>query len=165
MITFNKSEQNRIVVTLTENSTVSNPVYLFEFKNQQSGLSYYFIAPDVSAYKQRYNEFYVTETTNADTIDAEVELGNEGFYDYNVYQTNLVQPINFYNRVISDNGNFESYTCWLNELNQLQGITTANDAIQYITKLVETGLVWVVPSASTQTDYEPQPSQTIIYNG
>lgn len=126
-----------MTVTLTENSTVSNPIYLFLFKNQQSGVDYYFISTDISAYKERYNQFDVTEKTNPDTLNGEVSLGHEGFYDYIIYQTSLVNTT---------------------------GLTTAADAVQYITKTVELGLVWVIPDAVVTTDYEPETTNTIIYN-
>jgi hypothetical protein len=136
MIRINKGETNTVTVTLFENSTVANPIYLFQFVNQQSQVSYYFIATDTSAYLTRYNRFEVTETTNPDTLDGEVELEHEGFYDYYVFQTDL-----------------ENTT----------GLTNASEAVENIVKQVETGLVWVVPAEQVTHTYTPQASQTIIY--
>ena len=136
MINFRKSYTNKVTVTLTENATVNNPIYLFLFKNQQSGVDYYFIAADTSAFKERYNQFYVTEKVNPDSLNGEVSLGHEGFYDYIVYQTSL---------------------------SNTTGLTTAADAVQYITKTVELGLVWVIPDAVITTDYNPSTTNTIIY--
>lgn len=123
-------------MTLTENSTVSNPIYLFLFINQQNNQKYYFIASDTSAFKQRFNQFSINETPNSDTLNGEVSLGNEGFYDYAIYETDLTST---------------------------SGLTNAEDAVSHIVKSVEVGLVWVVPVADTNTQYSPQASNTIVY--
>jgi hypothetical protein len=164
VIEFRKTYTNTVTVTLTENATISNPIYLFLFKNQQSGVNYYFIATDTSAFKQRYNQFQVIEKANANTLNGEVSLDNEGFYDYTIYQTSIVNPTEFRTRVLSDNGTFEAYTCYEQTILDLYGITTASDAVQYITKTLEVGLVWVVPDELQTTDYNPLSTTTIIYN-
>ena len=138
MIKFTKSSVNNVIVTLTENSTVSNPYYLFMFTNQQTNVDYYFIATDISIYKDRYNSFMVTEKTSPNTLIGQVSLGNEGFYNYIIYQTSLTS---------------------------LSGLTTANDAIPFITKSVEYGLVWVVTATEIINRYNPTSDTTIVYNG
>lgn len=137
MIRFNKGAVNNVVVTLTENSTAANPIYLFLFTNQQSNVNYFFIATDTSQYKERYNQFSVTEKMGANTLNGEVDLGNEGFYNYTVYQTSL---------------------------SSLSGLTTAADAVDYIVKTVEVGLVWVVPVATSNTKYTPQSNTSVVYS-
>jgi hypothetical protein len=137
VIEFRKTYTNTVTVTLTENATISNPIYLFLFKNQQSGVNYYFIATDTSAFKQRYNQFQVIEKTNANTLNGEVSLDNEGFYDYTIYQTSLANTT---------------------------GLANALAAVPFITKTVEVGLVWVVPEELQTTDYNPLSTTTIIYN-
>jgi hypothetical protein len=137
VIEFRKTYTNTVTVTLTENSTISNPIYLFLFKNQQSSVNYYFIATDTSAFKQRYNQFQVIEKTNANTLNGEVSLNNEGFYDYTIYQTSLANTT---------------------------GLANALAAVPFITKTVEVGLVWVVPDELQTTDYNPLSTTTIIYN-
>lgn len=137
MIEFRKTYTNTVTVTLTENATISNPIYLFLFKNQQSGVNYYFIATDTSAFKQRYNQFQVIEKANANTLNGEVSLDNEGFYDYTIYQTSLANTT---------------------------GLANALAAVPFITKTVEVGLVWVVPDELQTTDYNPLSTTTIIYN-
>lgn len=138
MIKFTKGNVNNVIVTLTENSTVSNPYYLFMFTNQQTNVDYYFIATDNSSYKERYNLFTVIEKTSPNTLAGEVSLGNEGFYNYVVYQTSLTS---------------------------LSGLTTANDAIPFISSAVEYGLVWVVTSTEIINRYSPTSDTTIVYNG
>jgi hypothetical protein len=138
MIRFEKSAVNDVVVTLYENSTVTSPIYLFKFTNQQTNVDYYFIAEDISAYITRYNRFEVEEVEDADTLNGEVTLGNEGFYNYTVYQTTLPNT---------------------------DGLTTAADAVPYILKEVENGLVWVELPTQTTITYTPPVNTTIVYNG
>ena len=136
MIRFVKGAVNDVVVTLYENSTVINPIYLFEFRSQQSNVHYYFIATDISDYITRYNRFEVEEVEGADTLNGEVELGKEGYYDYTVYQTTLLGT---------------------------SGLTTAADAVPYILKTVEAGLVFVeLPEVETIT-YTPTEKTVYIY--
>ena len=137
MIRFIKNTTNTVVVTLTENSTVTNPYYLFQFTNQTSNVDYYFIGTDESSFKERYNEFSITERDLANTLAGQVELGEEGFYDYIVYQTNL---------------------------STLSGLTTAADAVSNITKSVEYGKVWVVPANEAATVYTGNEDTLVVYN-
>jgi hypothetical protein len=117
VIRFLKNSTNNVVVTLTENSTVTNPIYLFMFTNQTSNVPYYFISTDTSSYKTRYNKFSVVEKLGANTLNGEVTLGFNGYYNYTVYQTSLANTV---------------------------GLTTAADAVPFITKSVEVGVVDVV---------------------
>jgi hypothetical protein len=137
VIRFKKYKQNTIVVTLTENSTVTNPYYLFQFTNQTSNVDYYFIATDESNYKERYNEFTVTERDTPNTLNGQVELGDEGFYNYTIYQTSLIN---------------------------LSGLTNAEDAVNSIVKSVEKGKVWVVPSTDANYTYTGVDTTAIVYN-
>jgi len=136
MITINKGQSNNIVVTLRENSTVINPIYLFMFRNQQTQVNYYFISTDISNFKNRFNKFLLVEKTNPNTLSGEVELGNEGFYDYEIYQTNL---------------------------SSTSGLTNASQAIPNIVKTVEYGLVWVTLESEVLDIYNPQTTTTIAY--
>ena len=134
MIQFQKGQSNTLTLTLTENSTLTNPIYLFQFNNQQTNVDYYFIANDTSQYKQRYNEFEIAHGT--DTLNGEIELGNEGFYNYYVYETNLATT---------------------------SGLTNAEDAVPYIIGQVENGLVWVLPEADAIIKYEPDDDTSVVY--
>ncbi len=137
MIRFEKYATNNVVVTLTENSTLTNPYYLFQFTNQTSNVDYYFIATDVSLYKERYNEFSVTERDTPNTLAGEVELGDTGFYNYTIYQTTLTT---------------------------LSGLTNAIQAVSSATLEVEKGKVWVVPSSDSNFTYQLQDDTAIVYN-
>jgi hypothetical protein len=130
---------NIVVVTLTEKSTLPNPIYLFKFVNQTSNVAYWFIASDTSQFKERYNKFFVLEsvyTTPIDTLSGAIELGLQGLYDYEIYQTTLTN---------------------------LDGLDSAVDAIPFIDKTVEVGLVDVVFAAENITKYQVETETNIVY--
>jgi hypothetical protein len=137
VIRFEKYTTNKVVVTLTENSTATNPFYLFQFTNQTSNVDYYFIATDLSTHKERFNEFSVTERDTPNTLAGQVELGDTGFYNYTIYQTSL---------------------------STLSGLTNASQAVNSIVKEVEKGKVWVVPSVDANYIYNGQDTTAIVYN-
>jgi hypothetical protein len=62
MINLTKSESNTVILTLTENETLTSPNYLFRFTNRTTGTDVTFVktnASDSSAYKYRFNQFTV----------------------------------------------------------------------------------------------------------
>ncbi len=139
MLRFLKNNTNIITVTLTEKSTLPNPIYLFKFVNQTSNVSYWFISEDTSQFKQRYNQFIVIELENVsppETLIGYIELGLEGRYDYEIYQTTLTN---------------------------LDGLDSAIDAIPFIDKTVEVGLVDVVFAAENITKYQVETETNIVY--
>ena len=163
MVILNQGANN-VILTLTEKVTISNPVFLFALSSIQTNATVYFIAQDSSQYKERYNIFIWNVKTNPNNFAGEFNLPIEGLYSYQVYQTSIVNPTEFRTRVLSDNGTFEAYTCYEQTILDLYGLTTASDAVQYITKTLEVGLVWVVPDELQTTDYNPLSTTTIIYN-
>ena len=86
MIIINKNSTNTVVLTLSEKTTLTNAVYLFEVINDSSNESKYFIAEDISTNKIRYNEFNFIENATEDLLNGTFELGLSGFYTYNVYE-------------------------------------------------------------------------------
>jgi hypothetical protein len=134
-----KNNDNAITVTLTEKSTLPNPIYLFKFVNQTSNVAYWFISQDTSLFKQRYNRFQLLETVDINpinTLNGSVTLGFEGRYDYEIYQTTLTN---------------------------LDGLDSAEDAIPFIDKTVEVGLVDVVFAAENITKYQVETETNIVY--
>jgi hypothetical protein len=81
MIYIEQGELNNIVLTLTESTTISNPVYLFKFTWEltDSISPIYWVGTDLSAYPQRYNLFELEEGT-----DATFRIGQ---YKYEVYES------------------------------------------------------------------------------
>jgi len=77
MLQINKAESKNWYLTLTEKTTIVNPTYLFSLKHRLTAVEYNFILTDTSSYKERYNEFAITEGTTV-TLDA-------GEYEYKIY--------------------------------------------------------------------------------
>lgn len=125
-----------IVVTLYENSTVTNPIYLFELVNQQSNIKYYFISTDTSTNVTRYNRFKLIEKPEPDTLNGELDLEAAGYYNYTVYQTDLLN---------------------------LDGLTEASEAVPNIVKTVEVGLCFVEFNPIANITYSPESNTNIVY--
>jgi hypothetical protein len=134
-----KNNDNAITVTLTEKSTLPNPIYLFKFTNQTSNVAYWFISEDTSQFKERYNKFVLIEGdyfTPLDSLEGKIEIGLQGLYDYEVYQTTLLD---------------------------ISTLDSAIDAIPFIDKTVEVGLVDVVFAAENITKYQVETETNIVY--
>jgi hypothetical protein len=86
MIWILQGQANIIAVTLTEKCTLESPVFLFRFVNDESQVEYTFIAPDVSDFPTRYNQFSIVETESPDTLHGEVHLPDADFYHYFIYE-------------------------------------------------------------------------------
>lgn len=84
------SINSNIALTLTENVTIQDPVFLFEFINESSGKKHYVVSSDTSTYKERYNLFTIEEGVN-DQLNGKVVLGALGGYRYNVYEQATAQ--------------------------------------------------------------------------
>lgn len=87
MIKITRGQANVVVITLKEKTTLTNPKYLFVFKNDQTNVEAKFIAADTSTYPDRYNKFTITEkTTSPNPLTGEVTLSLDGFYTYTIYE-------------------------------------------------------------------------------
>jgi hypothetical protein len=83
MLLITKGESKNWYLTLTEKVTIANPKFLFSFKNRVTEVETNVLITDISAYKERYNKFAVTEGTTFN-LDC-------GEYNYFVYaQTSSV---------------------------------------------------------------------------
>lgn len=81
-----QGQANIVTLTLTEEVTLSSPVFLFEFIYKQTKEKFYCIAADTSSYTYRYNKFTITESSTAAPLTGTVTLSKAGFYTYNVYE-------------------------------------------------------------------------------
>jgi len=81
MIYIEQATFNDIVLTLTENATLVNPYWLFEFENEYNTESQpiYWTMSDQSAYPERYNLFQLIEGVDVNLI--------KGQYFYKVYES------------------------------------------------------------------------------
>lgn len=69
-----------MVVTVTQNSELSNPEYLFSFTHIFSKENVTFIPTDISTHKSRYDEFYFVEGSGA----GQIKFPYEGQYLYSI---------------------------------------------------------------------------------
>ena len=86
MILINKNTTNKVILTLSEKTTLTNAVYLFEVTNDMSNAVKCFIAADISTNKLRYNEFEFIENVTENLLNGTFSLTLSGFYKYNVYE-------------------------------------------------------------------------------
>ena len=87
MIQIVKGSVNSIALTLTEKSTLTNPVYLFVFQSDETRDLYKCISTDTSSHTGRYNLFAIAETVdNPDALAGEITLPIVGFYKYTIYE-------------------------------------------------------------------------------
>jgi hypothetical protein len=86
MIRLEQDTINKVVVTLREFTTISNPFYLFEFISDDTNDSKIFTGADISTNVNRYNEFNIELTTSTeDLLNSVIKLPLKGFYTYNIY--------------------------------------------------------------------------------
>jgi len=130
-----------IILTLTENKVGTSNYYLLECTNQVTNdVSYSIISNDLSVYKERYNEFDMLfdSDNSAKGLDNHIYLPYSGFYTYVVMETTLT-------------------------LAQYNSLTKAEDALNYLLGQLETGLLWLKPTAQNNTEYNPTDSTTFVY--
>lgn len=96
---------NEVILTLTEKVTISNPLFLFALNSIQTNDTIYFMANDTSQYKERYNKFTWTVTSDPDYNDGEFNLPVEGLYTYTAYQLSEPSLTPPENAVILEVGN------------------------------------------------------------
>jgi len=89
MIKLNKDSGNRVVVTASENVTLTgNTYFLFEVISDDTKQSKFFTGEDISLNTCRYNEFnvIVTGDTFENLTASTINLDLNGYYKYNIYQ-------------------------------------------------------------------------------
>jgi hypothetical protein len=86
MIVLNKNQLNTVILRLTGISSLPDPNYLFEFKNDINSSITYFTAPDLSTFGCAYNRFEITEAPVAIPLSGTANLLS-GMYTYNIYES------------------------------------------------------------------------------
>jgi hypothetical protein len=82
MLIIKTNQRNSLVVTVSQNSTISNPEWLFSFTHIFSKQQVRFIPTDISVSKSRYDEFEFIEGQGA----GQIAFPYEGLYSYAIYQ-------------------------------------------------------------------------------
>lgn len=86
MILIHKNTTNYTILTLSEKTTLTNAVYLFEVTNDVTNDVIYFIAPDTSGNKERYNKITIIESSTELPLVGQITFPTLGSYKYNVYE-------------------------------------------------------------------------------
>jgi len=89
MIFITKGQSNKVVLTLSENVTLTpTPFYIFIFTNSSTLAEVIFIAADTSLAPDRYNLFTIVEqSTGLDPTAGIVELNPAGQWIGEIYES------------------------------------------------------------------------------
>jgi hypothetical protein len=90
MIQLTKGQTQNIILTLTEKQTLTSPNYLFIFENRSTNTDVKFVKlnnTDISAYKERYNEFTIV-------VNSHFNTSLNGQYTYSVYEQESSSNLN-----------------------------------------------------------------------
>ena len=82
MIRLTKGQTENIILTLTEKQLLTSPNYLFIFENRSTNTEIKFVRlnnTDISAYKERYNEFTIV-------VNSFFNTALNGQYTYSIYE-------------------------------------------------------------------------------
>jgi len=82
MLIIKTKQRNSLVVTVSQNSTIPNPEWLFSFTHIFSKQQVRFIPTDISTSRSRYDEFEFIEGQGV----GEIPFPYEGLYNYAIYQ-------------------------------------------------------------------------------
>lgn len=82
MLIIKTNQSNTLVVTVSQNSELTNPEYLFAFTHIFSKQQITFIPTDISTHKVRYDEFSFVEGSGV----GEVNFPYQGLYLYAIYE-------------------------------------------------------------------------------
>jgi len=82
MLIIKTAQRNSLVVTVSQNSTIPNPEWLFSFTHIFSKQQVRFIPTDISVSRSRYDEFEFIEGQGA----GEIAFPFEGQYNYSISQ-------------------------------------------------------------------------------
>jgi hypothetical protein len=77
-----KGQTQNIILTLTEKQLLASPNYLFIFENRSTNTDIKFVRlnnTDISAYKERYNEFTIV-------VNSFFNTALNGQYTYSIYE-------------------------------------------------------------------------------
>ena len=87
MLVINKNSNNTLILTLTEKVTIASPTFLFKLTNDLTRESVLFLSANLSAYKDRYDKFLITETSGTINVSSGViNLNPTGFWKYQIFE-------------------------------------------------------------------------------
>lgn len=90
MIYLQKGQTNKVVLTLSEKATLTNPNWLFVFKSRISNEIIKFVilgSSDLSSYKERFNSFNIVTNTYFNSKTS-------GEWSYTIYEQTSTSNVN-----------------------------------------------------------------------
>jgi hypothetical protein len=90
VIRLTKGQTQNIILTLTEKQLLTSPNYLFIFENRSTNTEIKFVRlnnTDISAYKERYNEFTIV-------VNSFFNTALNGQYTYTIYEQASTSNLN-----------------------------------------------------------------------
>ena len=90
VIRLTKGQTQNIILTLTEKQILTSPNYLFIFENRSTNTEIKFVRlnnTDISAYKDRYNEFSIV-------VNSFFNTALNGQYTYTIYEQASTSNLN-----------------------------------------------------------------------
>jgi hypothetical protein len=90
VIRLTKGQTQNIILTLTEKQLLTSPNYLFIFENRSTNTDIKFVRlnnTDISAYKERYNEFTIV-------VNSFFNTALNGQYTYTIYEQASASNLN-----------------------------------------------------------------------
>lgn len=139
MIRLTQETAQNIYVTLTENKVGTSDYYLMKCTNQVTNdTSYTILFGDNSEFIERFNTFLIFLDVNNTNkgLNNSLYLTYSGFYTYVIFETELTE---------------ETYN----------NLSSADEAAG--TTQLETGLLYLIPTAQNNTEYNPTDSTTYVY--
>lgn len=121
MVQLTKGVTQFIYITLTEKQTLTNPNYLFVFKNRSTNNEVKFVllnAADLSLFKERYNKFSIK-------TDKYFSSKPKGQYSYSVYEQTSTS-----NTDTAGLNELESGIMWLNDAENVYTEYQTNDTFK-----------------------------------
>lgn len=95
MITLKKNTiNNNVVFTLSENSKIIDPIFIFVLFHDLSHEYVIFSSDDLSPFNCRYNRFTIEESNTIDLMNGIISLSYTGYWSYKVFETNILSDIN-----------------------------------------------------------------------
>ncbi len=87
MLLVNRGQNNTLIMTLAEKTTLTSPYYLMRLVNDTTrAVKTVILAANLSSYTYRYDQFTLTESSTEILTSGTVELKPTGFWTYSVYQ-------------------------------------------------------------------------------
>lgn len=88
MIFIEKDTVNKVILTLWESLTMTDPFYAFKFTNNTTREEVIFLATDTSTAEARYNLFDIEEGSSpVDPLNGMVSLNPSGQWKGEIYET------------------------------------------------------------------------------